>query len=174
MAELGRLKKWTDEMRDEFNILRARSHKIKASMQKIHDKYEDCHEYNYNTVFAYCQSDTGKKDYERALKIVREEAKNKTFAQRGSRVDTLIEMAEKLLFHFRLTEKTSEMTRLAAELRSTLGEIRSEVDPYGLEDSATRSHFDRLLSGFSKLDEKKQDLILEDQGWISTTPTQSN
>lgn len=171
----GRLDKWTDELRSEFNILRARSHTIKGALKMICDNYPDAHEYSYGAVHGYTRSPQGQKEYEEAVKLVREQAKSKSFSNRGSRVDTLIETAEKLLWHFRSTEKVSELTRLASELRSTLAEIRSEVDPYGLEDAQTRSHFERLLGGFSKLEGKKQDMILEDTAeWISTSPTQSN
>ena len=171
-----RLEKWSDEIRREFNILRARSHSIKGSLRMICDNYPDAHKYTYGSVHGYTKSPQGEKEYKEALHLVREQAKTKSFSQRGSRVDTLIEMAEKLLWHFRQSEKTAELTKLAAEIRSTMGEIRAEVDPYGLEDSATRSHFERLLGGFSKLDGKKQDLILEEVVWTpdSTTPTKAN
>lgn len=171
----GKLEKWTDELRLEFNILRARSHTIKGALKMIVSNYPDAHDYSYAAVHGYTRSEQGKKDYEAAVKVVREQAKSKTFSQRGSRVDTLIETAEKLLWHFRNTEKVGELTKLASEIRSTLAEIRSEVDPYGLEDAATRSHFDRLLSGFSHLEGKKQDMILDDtEAWISTSQTESN
>ena len=171
----GRLDKWTDELRSEFNILRARSHSIKGALKMICDNYPDAHEYAYATVHGYTRSPQGQKEYKEAIALVREQAKTKSFSQRGSRVDTLIETAEKLLWHFRSTEKVSELTRLASPTRSTLAEIRSEVDPYGLEDSATRSHFERLLGGFSKLEDKKQEMILEDTAkWISTSQIESN
>lgn len=171
----GRLEKWSDELRSEFNLLRARSHTIKGALKMICDNYPDAHEYSYAAVHGYTRSAQGQKDLKDAIALIREQAKTKSFAQRGSRVDTLIETAEKLLWHFRSTEKVSELTKLASELRSTLAEIRSEVDPYGLEDATTRSHFERLLGGFSRLDGKKQDMILEDTAqWISTSQTESN
>ena len=171
----GRLEKWSDEIRSEFNILRARSHTIKGALKMICDNYPDAHEYSYAAVHGYTRSPQGQKELQEAVKLIREQAKTKSFAQRGSRLDTLIETAEKLLWHFRNTEKVAELTKLASELRSTLGEIRAEVDPYGLEDATTRSHFERLLGGFSRLEEKKQDLILGDtETWISTSQTESN
>ena len=171
---MNKLEKWDESTLRQFNILRARSYSTKKSLEKIIENVEDVHPYVYSSISGYVNSPEGEKGLAAALEVVREEAKNKTFAHRGSRVDALIEIASKLLFHFRASTKPSEMSRLATELRSTLAGIREEVDPYGIEDTSTRSHFEKLLSGFGKLEEKKQDMILEDQVWISTQPTESN
>lgn len=172
----GRLAEWPDEVRHEFNLLRARGHKIKHADAQIRAKYPELVEYKIQTMYTYCKCPQGVQEYKRALDEVRELAKDKMYAHRGSRLDALVEVAEKLLFYFRESNTTSELTRLATEIRSTMGEIRAEVDPYGLESNTVKSHFDKLLGGFAQLPDKKQNLILEDAFWLnnSTPQTESN
>lgn len=176
MTAIGRMAEWPDEMRRDFNLLRARGYTTTKAHDRVKVMYPDAKEYNIQTVYTYCKTPQGKKDYQDALNQIREEAKTKTYAHRGSRLDALIEVAEKLLDHFRVSSKPTEMTRLAAEIRACMSEIRQEVDPYGIEDATVMSHFDKLLSGFGKLQEKKQNMILEDQFWLnnSTPQTESN
>ena len=172
----GRLAGWSDAMRLEFNLRRARGYKINASYDYIVEKYEDAEEYRPQTMYTYCKSLQGLKEYEQALEQVREEAKEKMYSHRGSRLDALIEVAEKLMLHFRLSTVSNEMVKLAGEIRSCLGEIRQEVDPYGLEHNQVQSHFEKLLGGFAGLGDKKQNMILEEAFWLkpSTTQTESN
>ena len=170
----GRMSEWQDAERHEMNLMIARGYKIKHAFETVRDKYQ-LPDYKIQTVYTYTKCPQGKKEYEEALKQVRAEAKEKTLSHRGSRLDALIEVAEKLMEYFRLSDKPTEMTKLAAEIRSCMTEIRNEVDPYGIEDASVMSHFDKLLGGFSKLQEKKQNMILEDQFWLnSTQQTESN
>lgn len=168
----GRLAEWPDDIRHEFNLLRARGYKIKHAYLKILEDHQELVEYNVQTIYTYCKCTQGKHEYKKALEEVRELAKDKMYAHRGSRLDALVEVAEKLIFYFRLSESTSELTRLAAEIRSTMGEIRSEVDPYGLESNTVKSHFDKLLGGFAQLPDKKQNMILEDAFWLNNSTPQ--
>ena len=65
-----RLEKWSDEIRREFNILRARSHSIKGSLRMICDNYPDAHKYTYGSVHGYTKSPQGEKEYKEALHLV--------------------------------------------------------------------------------------------------------
>ena len=171
----GRMAEWADDQRHEMMLLIARGHKIKHAFEKIRDRY-DLTDYKIQTVYTYVRCSQGQEEYKKALDEIREAAKDKTYAHRGSRLDALTEVAEKLMDHFRVSSKPSEMVRLAAEIRSCMNEIRQEVDPYGLESNKVASHFDKLLGGFAQLGQKKQDMILEDAFWLnnSTQPTESN
>lgn len=172
----GRLAEWPNALRHEFNLMRARGWKTKHVWLDIKERYPGEVEYNIQTIYSYCKSPQGEKELKDALEEVREEATTKMYAHRGSRIDALIEVAGKLFFHFRATENVSQLTRLATEIRSTLGEIRQEVDPLGLDSHKVQSHFDKLLGGFAQLSQTKQNLILEDAFWLktSTPQTESN
>ena len=172
MAHSGRLSGWPDEVRLEFNLHRAHGWKIKDAHEKIEADYPDLEKYQRQTIYTYCKCEQGKHEYKKALEQVREEAKDKLYAHRGSRLDALIEVAEKLIFHFRLSENPAQLTKLAGEIRSTMSEIRAEVDPYGLESNTVRSHFDKLLGGFAQLSDKKQNMILEDSFWLNNSTPQ--
>jgi hypothetical protein len=174
-ATQGRLHKWTDEQRHAFNRMRAKNYTIKEAVAFLKENDEDLHEYAYTTLASYIGCIQGKEEYKLALEEVREEAKVMSFTHRGSRLDTLIEVANKLLHAFRTVTAVGDMTKLAGELRDTMKEIRQEVDPLGLESGAVASHFDKILTGFNTLDQTQRSMILgEPSEWNSTQQTRSN
>lgn len=168
-ATEGRLAEWSPVQRHEFNLLRARNYKITDAARRMAENYEDLHEYAYTTLASYAKSVQGQQEYERALRQVREEASKKSFTHRGSRLDTLIEVGNKLLGAFRTSVKVVELTKLAGEIRDTMREIRQEVDPLGLESEAVASHFDKIFVGFNKLDERQKRMLSDDEFWKDQT-----
>lgn len=168
-AQEGRLALWSPEQRHQFNKYRAQNHGIKGSFTKLKSEEEDLHEYTYPTLASYTQSPQGREEYSTALEEVREEAKSKSYTHRGSRLDTLIEVGNKLLTAFRATKAVGEMTKLSGEIRDTMKEIRLEVDPLGLENDAIASHFDKILTGFSTLDKRHQKMIAGEEFWNDQT-----
>jgi hypothetical protein len=168
-ATKGRLARWTDKQRHEFNRLRAQNYGIKGSYRQLKELDEELFEYQYPTLASYTKSVQGVQEYDVALGEIRKEAEGKSYTHRGSRLDTLIEVGNKLLAAFRTTNAVTEMTKLSGEIRDTMKEIRLEVDPLGLESNAVASHFDKILTGFSSLDKRHQKMIASEEFWTEKT-----
>ena len=150
---------WSDDQKDEFAFYLAKAFSARAAWKKMVEQ-EDVHQYSYVIVAKYANSEDCRERRIRAQDKIREEVKDLTFSHSGSRIDTLIEVGSKLLAAFRASTKVAEMTKLAAELRQTLTDIRQEIDPYGIENQQTRSHFENILLGVQGLPNQQRQMIL--------------
>ena len=152
------LKIWSDETLGEFNLLRARHYSVRKALATMVEG--GANEYSYVNVAAYARSPQGKKDLQAAYEVVRSEAKTLSYSHSGSRIETLVEIADKMLHTFRGVSKVTEMTKLAGEIRDVLKEIRAEVDPYGIESQTVKSHFETILTGMQGLPPRHRNMIL--------------
>ena len=165
---------WSDDQKREFAYLQAKSYSIRSAWKQMVEQ-EDVHDYTYNTVAVYARSKENKELVKQETEKIREEVREKTYSHSGSRIDSLIEVAEKLLTTFRTADKVVDLTRLSGEFRATLQAIRQEIDPYGIESHETRSHFESILYGIQGLPRKHQDMILgASESKTSTGVTESN
>ena len=167
------LAKWEDEQLDYFNVFRARHYSVKKALEKVLEVTE-AYEYSYVNVAAYARSTQGQKDLQASYDVVRERAKELSYSHSGSRLDTLIEVADKLLLLFRGTVNVQHVTKLAGELRDVLKEIRLEVDPYGMEDGTVKSHFETILTGMAGLPANQRNMILGATESTSTLEVANN
>jgi len=164
---------WSDEQKTEFAYYLAKSFSTRAAWKKMVEQ-EDVHEYSYVMTCKYVKSDDCKERVKKATEEIRSEVREKTYSHSGSRIDSLIEVAEKLLTVFRSAEKVVDLTRLSGEFRATLQGIRQEIDPYGIESHETRSHFENILFGIQGLQPVHRDMILGASSSKSTGETESN
>jgi len=154
-------------------VLRARHHSVKKALEKTLEATQG-YEYSYVNVAAYARSADGQKDLQAAYDVVRSEAKKLSYSHSGSRIDTLIEVADKMLQIFRHATKVTEITKLAGEIRDVLKEIRTEIDPYGIESQTVKSHFETILTGMQTLPVAHRDMILGVTKSTSTPKAPSN
>lgn len=161
------LSKWGLDEKREFAYYLAKNYPVRQAWQRMCER-EGVHQYTYQICTQFAKDKECKDLVREAYDIVREEVKDSSYSHSGSRIDTLIEVAQKLLNAFRASTKPTEMTKLSAELRSTLSDIRQEIDPYGIENQQTRSHFENILMGVQGLPNKQRELIL---GVTSSEPT---
>lgn len=170
-----RLKHWSDEIREAFNQKLVRNNNVTASLKATLAEMPEAHQYEYPTVLAYTRSSQGVEDRKAAQKTLAKTAKGTFLATGGGRLDTLVEVATDLMGRFRTAPDSKEATTLATEIRNTIREIRQEVDPLGLENDGTRSHFEKLLGSFNQLasDDKDRIMAISEATWKSQ-PTVEN
>ena len=150
---------WTHEEKEEFAEYIARQYSVRHAWMRVCEG-EDTHPYTYPAVARFAKSDEGKKLVKEATAVIRDEVREKSYSHSGSRIDALIEVAYKLLNMFRETEKPVDLARLSNEFRNCLSDIRLEIDPYGIENAESRSHFENILLGVQGLPKKQADMIL--------------
>ena len=153
------LSQWTHEEKAEFADYVARQYSTRQAWMRVCEG-EDTHQYTYQVCARFIKTDEGKKLVKEATAVIRDEVREKSYSHSGSRIDTLIEVAQKLLNTFRETEKPVDLARLSSEFRSCLSDIRIEIDPYGIENAESRSHFENILLGVQGLPKKQADMIL--------------
>lgn len=171
-----RLAKWTDDHRLYFNQMRIRGRKIAEALRATLVEYPDAEQYEYQTALAYTNSTQGSSDLRIARDSITEAAKETLLAVSGGRLSTLAEVADALLTKFRDTKTSREMVSLAGEIRSTLREIRLEVDPLGLESGAGQSHFEKMLLSFDALKQKDKDQLMSitEATWVDPRSHNAN
>ena len=159
-----RLKLLTDEHRLFFQTLRAKRFPVKTAMRHTYAEFPDAHDYPYETWLAYDKTPQAADEYKKALAGVRDKAVEDGYAEHGSRVDTLVEMADTFVRRFRLMEKSSdlddssEIARLAREIREIFKEIRIEVEPFaGLGEEM--SGYERLMRSVQNMSAAHRELL---------------
>jgi hypothetical protein len=159
-----RLKLLADEHRLFFQTLRAKRFPVKTAMKHTYAEYPDAHDYPYETWLAYDKTPQAAEEYKKALAGVREKAVADGYAEHGSRVDTLVEMADVFVRRFRLADEigdpldSTEITRLAKEIREIMREIRIEVEPFaGLGEEM--SGYERLMRSVKNMSAEARELL---------------
>ena len=126
---------------------RASNHTIADTRDWLHVNYPQVKRYTLNTFQAWCSSVEGKELYAEALGKVRKAARNKSFANKDSRLLAYIEVSAKILDKLReMQADNPKFASLSRELRENFKCIKEEVDPFDINDEATSSAFDRLIA----------------------------
>ena len=160
-----RLKLLKDQHRLFFQTLRAKRFPVKTAMKHTYAEYPDAHDYPYETWLAYDKTPQAAEEYKAALAGVREKAVEDGYAEHGSRVDTLVEMADTFVRRFRLGTRedvdlfdSTELARLAKEIREIFKEIRIEVEPFaGLGEEM--SGYERLMRSVQNMSAAHRELL---------------
>lgn len=126
---------------------RAANNTIAHTQDWLHVNYPEVTRYSLNTFKAWCSSTEGKELYAAALEKVRKEARNRSFANKDSRLLAYIEVSAKILDKLReLEADDAKFSSLSRELRENFKCIKEEVDPFDINDGVTQSAFDRLIA----------------------------
>jgi hypothetical protein len=151
------LKQLKPEHLDLLHSLRAERYPVLECVSLLKSTYPESKDYHEVTWYKYFASEEGKRGVEEALGKLREEAQTQSYAHRGSRVHSLVEIAEGLLQKVRSFTKQEVGSRpylaAVAEFRSLLRDIKAEVEVLGVGDSSALD----IAANFLKLitEEKK-------------------
>lgn len=143
-----RCEKLRPEEREYFWAMRSLNHSVAEARTKLYAMYPEAEPYTHETLKRLCSSKEGKEEFENALSSERRKARKKSYANKDSRLLSLIEIAENVFDDLRtLSPKKNqrEFTALSKEFREILAAIANEVDPFNLGDSEVRSDAQSFL-----------------------------
>ena len=144
------LDRYRKEEKDRFHQLIAERYSVKKAAQILEDEFPNVKPYEISRFYYYVKSEEGKKGIEEALSVLREEAKTESYAHRGSRVHSLVEIAEGLLQKLRTYNEaqvgSKEYLSVSGEFRGVLRDIRSEVEVLGIEDGTALDIFSSFVN----------------------------
>lgn len=144
-----RCEKLNADEREYFLAMRALNYTVAECRKKLYEMYPEAEPYTHETVKRWMASKEGKEEFEAALSDERRKARKKSYANKDSRLLSLIEIGEKLFDDLRdMSPKRHmrEFTSMSKEFREILAAIANEVDPFNLGDSEVRSSAQMFLA----------------------------
>ena len=150
-----RCEKLTADEREYFLAMRAMNYTVAECKDKLYEMYPEAEPYTFETLKRWVASPEGKKEFEEALSAERRKARKKSYANKDSRLLSLIEIAENVFDDLRkLSPKKNqrEFVALSKEFREILGAIANEVDPFNVGDSEVRSSAQAFLDQVKEMD----------------------
>ena len=145
------LSKLSATEKDIFCTFVAERYPISQCVNKFYEAVPDAHKYHKDLFYKFLKSEEGIHGVEEKVERLREEATTQSYASRGSRVHSLVEIAEGLLNKLRSFQKaqvgTKEYLLVSSEFRNTLRDIKSEVEILGIGDSSALD----IFTSFAKL-----------------------
>lgn len=142
-----KLQQWTREQKTHFAELSAQGLSVRAAMETLDSEYDNLHKYTNEQVRRYRISDECKEEISSILAKIRLEAENRSYAHQGSRIDAMVDVAEKLYSRIAMVhpEDVSKFVSLSGEFRQYMEAIRKEMAPYQATEDQALSLFERWV-----------------------------
>ena len=141
--------------REYFWAMRSMQHTVEESRRKLYEMFPDAFAYKHETLKRLCASKEGKEEFEIAITAERRKARKKSYANKDSRLLSLIELGETVFEDLRtISPKKSqrEFVSLSKEFREILAAIANEVDPFNMGDSEVRSSAQAFMEQVKEMD----------------------
>jgi hypothetical protein len=130
-------------------------HTVAESKKELYAMFPDAFRYEFETLKRWAASKEGKEEFEIAVTATRREARKKSYANKDSRLLSLIEIGEKVFAELRVLsvkKNQREFVSLSKEFREVLASIANEVDPFNVGDSEVRSSAQLFLDQVKEMD----------------------
>lgn len=146
MKERKTLLEWPDEYIDFLVGLLARGNSLPAALEQLGERYPDLYPYAHSTVTRFFHNE-GKSWLQDELRMVREDAETRSYAHRGSRLESLITLAEETFSRiFALPkEEVTKFVSLCQEFRAQMQSVKAEMEPYQTSDETAMGLFERFV-----------------------------
>jgi hypothetical protein len=128
---------------------------VAEAQTELYKMFPDAFCYEFETLKRWAASKEGKEEYEIAVSAERRSARKKSYANKDSRLLSLIEIGERVFSDLRtLSPKKNqrEFVSLSKEFREILSAIANEVDPFNVGDSEVRSSAQLFLDQVKEMD----------------------
>jgi len=167
-----KLERWTPEQRQELAHHLARGLKLRDAANQVANQHEDLYLYGMTSLSEFQRSKEGKELIQLELSKIRKAAEERTYAHTGSRLDSLIEIAEDLFW--RISQFSKDKTdvpkyvSLCDTFRQYMEAIRKEMEPYQEIESGVEGWLESIVKRAVK-----QGVPGVDESWVQQE-TQKN
>lgn len=135
------LENWTTEQKEALAEQVAGGLSVNAAALKVGERYQDeLYPYKLNVLWRWCKSDDGREVIQKILLRIRKEAETRSFANSGSRINALVDVAEEIYNALKDLDKkkdTRNFVSLCGEFRQYMDILRKEMQPLeAIQDTA--------------------------------------
>jgi hypothetical protein len=150
-----RCEQLSKDERQYFWAMRAMQRTVAEAQTELYKMFPDAFCYEFETLKRWAASKEGKEEYEIAVSAERRSARKKSYANKDSRLLSLIEIGEKVFEDLKdMSPKKNqrEFVSLSKEFREILAAIANEVDPFNMGDTEIRSSAQAFLEQVKEAD----------------------